>query len=144
MNPADQLLPLLNGAKRTGPQRWIARCPAHDDKRPSLSIRETDDGMLLLHCWAGCDASQVVGAVGLDLVDLFPQRDSLPGGGRKPERRPWTAADLLLLAAHEAGVALIVVGDTVAGKVVSETDLHRLAEAGGRLADMVEATLARR
>ena len=41
---ADVLLSILEGVKRTGPGRWMARCPAHGDKSPSLSIRELDDG----------------------------------------------------------------------------------------------------
>lgn len=41
------------GAKGRGP-RWIARCPAHDDSEPSLSIGTGDDGRVLLHCFAGC------------------------------------------------------------------------------------------
>jgi len=54
-NKADILLARLDGVKRTGPDRWIARCPAHDDKRPSLADlaagkqpSETDRERLLL------------------------------------------------------------------------------------------------
>ena len=52
--------------------RFKARCPAHEDRGPSLSITEGDDGRLLVHCFAGCDVHQVVSAVGLELSDLFP------------------------------------------------------------------------
>ncbi len=41
---ADVLLSRLDGACRTGPGRWIARCPAHDDRHPSLAVRELEDG----------------------------------------------------------------------------------------------------
>jgi hypothetical protein len=41
-----RLLDRLQGVKRTGPSRWIARCPAHEDRRPSLAVRELDDGRL--------------------------------------------------------------------------------------------------
>ncbi|MCC7409240.1 MAG: DUF3987 domain-containing protein, partial [Phycisphaeraceae bacterium] len=51
---------------------WMARCPAHEDRKPSLSIGEGDDGRALLHCHAGCEAGQVVAAIGLDLADLMP------------------------------------------------------------------------
>lgn len=136
MTAADRLLSLLDGVKRTAPGRWLACCPSHDDRHPSLSIRELDDGTLLLKDWAGCSVDQIVGALGLDLSDLFPPRDPVPGAGRPRERRPWSAADLLALAAHEAGVALIVIGDVVAGRPVGDADLQRLAVAGGRLADM--------
>ncbi len=39
---------------------WMARCPAHDDQRPSLSIRDTDDGKVLVYCHAGCDQMSVI------------------------------------------------------------------------------------
>ena len=38
---------------------WIDRCPAHDDNNPSLSIKETSDGKLLLHCFAGCSFEDI-------------------------------------------------------------------------------------
>ena len=44
---------------------WIDRCPAHDDKNPSLSIKETSDGVLLLKCFAGCSFEQIIEAAGL-------------------------------------------------------------------------------
>lgn len=59
-------------ASREG--KWIARCPAHDDGRPSLSIAEGQDGRTLLHCFTGCDAKDVLKAVGLSLPDLFEKQ----------------------------------------------------------------------
>jgi hypothetical protein len=52
---------------------WIARCPAHDDHEPSLSIDEGADGRALIHCQAGCDPKDVLAAVGMTLRDLFPE-----------------------------------------------------------------------
>ena len=73
MNAAETLLGRLESVKPTGPDRWLALCPAHDDRKPSLSIRRADD-RALIHCWAGCEASDVVAAIGLSLVDLFDDR----------------------------------------------------------------------
>lgn len=42
---------------------WVARCPAHDDSRPSLSIRATDDGRVLVRCFAGCHQEDVIAAL---------------------------------------------------------------------------------
>lgn len=42
------------GAKPTGPGKWQAKCPYHEDKEPSLSITAADDGGTLVHCHAGC------------------------------------------------------------------------------------------
>jgi hypothetical protein len=53
---------------------YVARCPAHPDFNPSLSIAEADDGKILLYCHAGCDFTRVIGALGLRARDLFPPR----------------------------------------------------------------------
>ena len=58
--------------KQTG--GYLARCPAHKDHAPSMSIGEGDDGRILLHCWAGCETSDIVAALGLRWSDLFPAR----------------------------------------------------------------------
>lgn len=52
-------------------ERFMARCPAHEDSRASLSIARGDDGRALIHCFAGCSTPDVVAALGLDLRDLF-------------------------------------------------------------------------
>jgi putative DNA primase/helicase len=50
------------GGRKVGSQ-WKARCPAHDDRTPSLSICEGDDGKVLVHCHAGCEQKQVIAAL---------------------------------------------------------------------------------
>src|SRR5688572_32243753 len=62
------------GGRKTG-RGWMTRCPAHDDREPSLSIRNADDGKLLLHCHAGCDQRRVIAALrSLGLWDENSQR----------------------------------------------------------------------
>ena len=70
MTPAQRLLNRLEKVRSTGEGSYIACCPAHDDRTPSLSIKECDDGRLLVHCFAGCPTSDVLMAVGLSLGDL--------------------------------------------------------------------------
>lgn len=67
----EQFLGHLDAVKRTGSGKWIAKCPGHDDRSPSLSIREADDGRILIRCWSGCSAADVMGGLGLSLADLF-------------------------------------------------------------------------
>ena len=50
------------GGRKAG-SNWIARCPAHDDREPSLSIRRAGDGKVLVRCHAGCDQRQVIAAL---------------------------------------------------------------------------------
>jgi putative DNA primase/helicase len=51
---------------------WQARCPAHEDRDPSLSIAVGEDGRILLRCHAGCSTEAIVAAIGLEMRDLFP------------------------------------------------------------------------
>jgi hypothetical protein len=71
--PVELVLSKLPDAKRNG-KGWSARCPAHDDRRPSLSITEGDDGRALICCHAdkGCTPEAIVAALGLKLADLMP------------------------------------------------------------------------
>lgn len=147
-SPFEMIADRLEGVRRTGRDRLIALCPAHGDRRPSLSAREADDGRVLLHCWAGCEAHQVVEALGLRMSDLFP-RDERDAHGRrtgsKPERRPWSAGDLLALAAWEASVAAVASIDVAhAAGLLGELppqlreSVDRLIESSARLTNMQE------
>lgn len=106
MRPADTLIARLSGVKATGKGRWMAKCPAHEDGSPSLSIRELDDGRLLIHDFGGCDPSAVLQAVNLGLNDLFegPLQRWLP-----PIRAGFSADELLISLQHESFVALTII-----------------------------------
>jgi len=74
-----RVLACLAGVRHNG-RGWIACCPAHADRRPSLSIRE-DNGRILLYCFAGCPVDAVCTALGLDMKDLFAE----PKAATEPE-----------------------------------------------------------
>ena len=76
MTLINNLLDKLPDASRSG-AGWKARCPAHDDRNPSLSIHEAENGNVLLKCHAGCTTPAVVRAIGLKMADLMAG-DSLP------------------------------------------------------------------
>ena len=65
-----QFLSRLQGVKRKG-NGWMAKCPAHDDRTPSLSINEARGGKILLKCFAGCTLEAVCAALELTPADLF-------------------------------------------------------------------------
>lgn len=73
-SPLDRILCGLAHVRKAG-RGYTARCPAHEDRTASLSVSEAPDGRVLLHCFAGCGAGDVVAALGLRLGDLFPRRD---------------------------------------------------------------------
>lgn len=131
----DALISRLEHVRQTGPGRWQARCPAHDDKGPSLSIRELDDGRVLVHCFAGCDVEAVLGAVGLNMEALFPPREIHHG---RPERRPFPAADVLRALAFEA-IVVMVSGRAMLNGKWSEAEQFRLGLAVSRIQAGLEA-----
>ncbi len=72
--PIDVVLERLHRVSKSGAQ-WLALCPAHDDRSPSLSIAVGDDERVLLTCHAGCGLEDILDAIELKVVDLFPERD---------------------------------------------------------------------
>lgn len=132
MSVTEQFLARLDGVKRTGSGKWSAKCPAHDDRRASLAIKEADDGRVLAHCFAGCSISEVVGAVGLDLSDLFPEKP-FNGDFKQGERRPWAAADILRAVGFESLVVAVAAGNIAQGVELSAEDRERLMLAAERL-----------
>lgn len=116
------LLNRLDGVKDNGRGKWLAKCPAHKDKRPSLSIREADSGAVLVKCWTGCTTAEIVGAVGLDVSELFPPREGFTEGKAQHRERVITAADGLRLLDFEADVICIVADQLARGLAIdSET-----------------------
>ncbi|HLB19382.1 MAG TPA: hypothetical protein VK613_09645, partial [Gaiellaceae bacterium] len=65
---------------------WLSLCPAHDDRSPSLSVREGHDARALVHCFAGCAPAAVAGALGLATGDLF-DRHGRPTRPQPPNLR---------------------------------------------------------
>ena len=61
--------------------KFVAKCPAHDDRIPSCSVSEGADGRALVHCFAGCQTEAVVAALGLQMGDLFADP---PSGPQRP------------------------------------------------------------
>lgn len=66
----DALLERLEGVSPRGMGQWSARCPAHSDTSPSLSIQEAN-GKILLHCFAGCEVDSITEAMGVAMKELF-------------------------------------------------------------------------
>jgi hypothetical protein len=132
---ADELLSRLHRVKRTGPGKWMASCPTREDKSPSLSIRELDDGRVLLNDFGGDSVEAILGALGLSFSDLYPPETSHVA---KPVRRPFNASDVLPLVAFESAVAAIVASDVAYNKKIENKDFERLLVAAQRLGHAAE------
>jgi hypothetical protein len=131
---AAKLLERLQGVRQTGNARWLARCPAHEDRSPSLSVRELEDGTVLVKDFGGCGAADVVAAAGLSLRDLFPER-------LLDDRRVRTsvaripASDALVAIDHEAHVVAVIGADILEHRELDLPTHDRLALAVKRIGD---------
>jgi hypothetical protein len=126
-----RVLSPLRNVRHTGPGRYMACCPAHEDRSPSLSIRETDDGLVLLYCFAGCSREEIVGALGLKIADLMPRRALRHRVG--PNRSAVDARQVLEGVAHEIAVVMLIAEDTGNGMPLGDANRMRLTAASRRL-----------
>jgi len=127
----NTLLSRLTETKRTGNGRYLACCPAHSDKHPSLNVRELDDGRILVKCFAGCSVEEVLDAVGLEFDALFPEHaigDHMPR-----ERRPFNSSDVLAALNFEINIASIILDRMVNDKDITAGDWLRFKTAADRI-----------
>jgi hypothetical protein len=128
----EALLDRCDKVRETGPGKYVARCPAHDDRSPSLGLRECDDGRILIHCFAGCEVESVLKSAGLTFSDLYPEKSS-PDYSRKPLRLPFDARQILATLNQEALVTAVIAGDILEHRNVDEETWTRLAVAVNRI-----------
>ena len=136
---AALLLDRLDKVRPAGTGRWTARCPAHPDQSPSLSIKELDDQRILVHCFAGCGGSDVMAAIGLTLADLYPDRlsDHLP---REKDRVHWHAAKEALRSISNDALLVAIGAENIAdGVALDDADRTLLVEAAARIREAREA-----
>ena len=131
------LLSRLEGVRKCG-TGYRADCPNdHSKLRGSLSITEVDDGRVMLHCFACNDTPSILRVLGLEMVDLFPERirdsvlDARKVAAEAFKRNAWGAA--LGLLDREATVVLIAATDMHEGKALSASDIARLVLAAQRI-----------
>lgn len=148
----DHLLSRLDRVKKTGRTEWVACCPAHDSRsRQSLAVSETADGRVLIHDFGGCSAGEVLGAIGLDFTDLFPQQDHDDAGRRsgwrgashKDSRQASahiSARTALVAIAHDATEAAVLVADAADDKVPLADVRLRLFELAGRIVSALQVS----
>jgi len=133
---ADVMLSRLAGVKPTGRGRWVARCPAHDDKHPSLSLKVGDSGALLLYCWAGCSLEEIVAAVGVQLSDLFPRCETETdlGGKWKPYVQKLSRlAPLVTRLQTDILICHVLLSDIASAKPITDEDQATAKAAATRL-----------
>lgn len=120
---AHAIVERLEYCRSSGDREWIARCPAHDDRSPSLSVRDVGDGRTLIHCHAGCGALAVLDALGLDWGALLPTARQAPLQVNQAAAR----------GSLDELVVEIAIADMNAGRELSALDRERAREALYRL-----------
>lgn len=78
--PVERLLDRLEGVKPAGDDKWVALCPAHPDREPSLSITIGKDQRAVMKCHRGCEVAAIVVALGITMGDLFVDRPETTNG----------------------------------------------------------------
>ena len=116
--PIDTVLSKLRKVKPNGENSWLACCPAHDDRNPSLSVSVGDDGRVLLHCFAGCSSDAVRATLGLEWRHLYVE----PIGAANARTRTPRAAH-----APPRADAAPAVTDAPTGRVLGSLDEARVA-----------------
>ena len=132
----ESFISRLDGVKETGQGKYVARCPAHDDKSPSLSIKECGDGRILIHDFAGCETEDVLAAVGMTFSDIMPERLTSRVGNEhcyKPMRQPFDARQVLATLDHESLVVAIIGTDVLEHKELDNETCDRLGVAVNRI-----------
>ncbi len=126
----EALISRLDGVKETGPGKYVARCPAHEDRSPSLAIKDCGDGRILLHDFAGCETEDVLAALGLTFADVMPERIGAEHL-YKPERQRFDARQVLECVSHEVMVVCLIAEKY--GNIVDDEDSERLVLACSRI-----------
>lgn len=117
----EDFLSRLEKVKKT-PSGWLACCPAHDDKSPSLTVGIGKGGGVIAHCFGGCDIADVVAAVGMTLSDLMPE--TRPEGVYKRQR--FNAHDVIKALSFHATVVAIGAIDAANNRPFSAEDKDTL------------------
>lgn len=152
-SPVEIVLDRLDRVKSTGPGTWAASCPtsAHKngDRSRGLSVREGDDGRVLIHCFAGCNVADVVGAIGIEMVDLFPAKPidypEFPpkknGYFSKPRPKRIPRTDLMEAIERDLRVCSLAFMDLANGRQFSQHDALSISRIASSLANEISEVL---
>jgi len=128
----ENLLSRLEKVKRRSNNQWMACCPVHQERTPSLSIKD-DNGKIIMKCF-GCGASgiDVINAVGMEPSDLFPPSDNVDYKSR-PKRSKFPADQVLEALITEATVIYMIASDMSKTDNIDQETKDRLLQAVGRV-----------
>ena len=133
MSNIDALLSKLDKVRSNGNGKWLACCPAHNDKSPSLAIKETEDDKILIHCFSGCAVADIVAAVGLELSDLMPNNPTYRKGATPPK---FNKHELFDRVVFESTILSLAIRQLFNLEDLSREDLLRVVQAENVINDI--------
>lgn len=143
MSAVHDFLSRVERVHQAAPGRWRAKCPCHESKANSqtMSVRETADSTVLIKCFAGCGALEIIKKVGMRPADLFPREYRAPLTQRGPARpNHWHARqEAMKTIMREIHLVALVASDIAEGRAVSAQDAERCAESVAKITQALRA-----
>lgn len=133
----QDILSRLDKVRKTGRANWIACCPAHEDRSPSMTIHDAGDGRILVHCFSGCKFDEIVGAIGLGYEPFFPPDAQV----MSTPKRAYPAADVLEAVQFETLLVATAACNIANGVVLNTEDKARILLAYKRISTARELAL---
>lgn len=131
----ESFIVFFDKVHRSGKEKeYICLCPAHNDKQASLSLKELSDGRILIHCFAGCSALNVLDAVGLEFSDIIPDKI----GEFKPQTKSFNPYVVMGQVKKETLLVALAALELSKGNKLSQEDLDRLLLASDKLREAYE------
>ena len=109
--------------------RYRACCPAHDDKNPSLSVTLANSGSILIKCWSGCSAYDVITAVGMEMTQLFPEKRTHHS---PPIHRPFSADQAAKAVSADAMLLAMIAAKLRNGEILTQEEMDAVLDAHTR------------
>lgn len=136
----NNFLAKLDKVRPRGGGRWMASCPCHDDRTPSMSIRD-HGGTILIHCFSQqCSPADICGAINFDIKELFPPSENFDASTHKQRRLYHDAPRALEALAFESLVLQVIANDMLKNNTIDEQTKQRLAQAATRIGVAIEYT----
>ncbi len=129
----ENLLNRLDKVRNRGGGKWMASCPCHEDKTPSLAIKY-DNETILLHCFSQqCSPQEICSSIGIEITELFPPSDKFDAKQPAQKRQFYDSAQVLEGLAYEALVMHIISNDILKNGSIEPDERERLAQASCRI-----------
>lgn len=131
----DVFLNKLNKVTSKGNGRWLACCPVHNDKSPSLAI-DDDNGVVLIHCF-GCGATgpEVADKLGIDISELFPPNNTDYENHTNQSRKYFNSGHVIDALFDEILISTIIIDGIIKDPSQAAQVKERLVTALSRISD---------